>query len=251
MDNGKEELAKGITKIQEAARQGAEQAGQFAETTKRGWNDLEQPKKKQIIKRAVRIGVLCLLIFTIGLKGTASLAAMCSGVWLIYCAIKKKSKKLPAILTVVLLVSCVILPERGPAPSAVTEEYAVSHLTKELDQMDWTMRGEDHVYTIFDRKLNIPLATGYYFQVDEKERVTGIGVLLPGDIEAAIKDESGVVLILAAMQMYDSSISAEKGYDIIAQAVTHDEYKHKGITYSYVPADPTAGSNASLFRIVP
>lgn len=237
MDNRREELEKAKVKIQEAARQGAEQAGQFAETKKKEWNGLEQPKKKQIIKRAVMIGILCFLIFTIGLKGIASIASVCSGVWFIYCVIKKKSKKIPAILTAVLLVACAILPESSHAPSAVTEEYAVSYLNQKLDKMGWTMSsGNDHTYAVFDRTLGIPVVdAAYHFEVGENGQVTGVGVWLIGNLETIIKSQNGLVLILAAMQMYDSSISKEKGLDIITETFSYGEYKYKGITCYYLP----------------
>lgn len=248
MDNRREELANAKDKIQEAARQGAEQAGQFAETTKKEWNGLEPPKKKQIIKRAVMIGILCFLIFTIGLKGIALIASVCSGVWLIYCVIMKKSKKIPAILTVVLLVACAILPESSHTPSAVTEEYAVSHLTQRLDKMGWTMDGNDHNYAIFDRTLGVPVGdTGYHFAVGENGQVTAIDVLLIGDLKTIAKSQNTHVLILAAMQMYDSSISTEKGYEIISETLYNGEYKYKGITYCYVPLSSQKGA----FRIKP
>lgn len=249
MDNRREELEKAKVKIQEAARQGAEQAGQFAETKKKEWNGLEQSKKKQIIKRAVMIGILCFLIFTIGLKGIASIASVCSGVWFIYCVIKKKSKKIPAILTAVLLVACAILPESSHAPSAVTEEYAVSYLTKKLDQMGWTMSGhDDHIYMLHDKTSGLPVVDAVYrFEVGVNGQVTGVGVLMIGNLETVIKKGNGLALVFAAMQMYDSSISEEKGVEIIAETLSNGEYKYKGITYYYLPSS----LQESMFLIKP
>lgn len=124
--------------------------------------------------------------------------------------------------------------QSAASTDGLTEEQAVKHLTERFARMDWDMGGNEHTYTFYDKAKDVPiLDCCYSFAVDEQDVITQLQVLVVGDIKTAIKAENMVVLVMAALQMYDASITYEDVKKIMAEAIGNGSCEFEDITYYF------------------
>lgn len=94
-------------------------------------------KKRKIIAGLVSIGILWCLIDAFDIRGTAFAASLIACGWLVFCAVKRKSKKIPVIALVAFLTVSFFVPNENTGD--ITKKQLIEDVTKVMQPVGYRL----------------------------------------------------------------------------------------------------------------
>ncbi len=205
-------------------------ASQEGQTTEASRNDAPNKSKKLIIAGLVFIGILSFL--ALGIRGIAFTVGLTACGWLIFCTVKRKPKKVPAIVAILFLTIAFAVP--GPNAGNMTQKQLMKNLSDIMEPVGYQLVSTDNMsdnsYLIYvkDSPDDTPRPNGIQCKITEESGHVKSIILISASGSKGIP--------MSAMKFVSAlnpTWSSDKVTAVVTKALKGETVYETGITYTF------------------
>lgn len=218
------------SKTRETIPSSISQAGQATESSK---SDMPKTKStKLIITSLIFIGISCCLIKFLGIRGIAFTAGLVACIWLIFCTIKGKNKKVPAIVTIIFLTIAIAVPSANTVN--ITQKQLIKNLSNVMQPVGYqlvsTDNMSDNLYLIYvkDSPNDTPRPNGIQCKIVEE------GGHVKSIILTSANGSKGIPMsAMKFVSALNPKWSSDKVTAVMTEVLKGENVCETGITYTF------------------